>query len=117
MSHRIGILTGACAAALIALALPAHTAQPGGIEQAVEELGQLNGLALACRQGALTARVRELLIEVAPKERAIGEHFERATQEAYLEIGRSGGECPDGRTLAAQIDAAREALLHAVRQP
>lgn len=89
-------------------------AQPAeALPQAVLRLGELNGVALACQQKALTARLREIVIEIAPKERGIGEQFEQATNASFLEFGRSGASCPDGRSQAEQIAAAEAELRRA----
>ncbi len=84
------------------------------LQKAVTELGKLNGIALACKQGALSARLREAVIDLAPKERTIGEYFEQATNETFLSFGQNDEKCPDGKTLADQAAAAREALRQAV---
>lgn len=99
------------AAALAAAALSAGAEPRDGLEAAVSRLGELNGVALACKQGALAARVREIVIANAPKERGVGEFFEQATSSTFLAFGSSGSECPDGRSLAGQIDAAQQQLL------
>ena len=83
------------------------------LPQAVARLGELNGVALACQQKALTARLRDIVIEVTPKERGIGEQFEQATSASFLEFGRSGATCPDGRSLAERIAAAEAGLREA----
>ena len=72
-------------------------------EGAVRALGELNGVALACQQPALVARAREAVIDAAPKERAIGELFEKATSDSYLARLQGGAACPDGRSLAEQM--------------
>lgn len=84
---------------------------PVGEVQAAEEaspvvaLGRLNGTALACGQQALTNRIRDLVVNVAPKTREVGEEFEAATTEGFLSQGAEGMVCPDGKSLADQIDA------------
>jgi hypothetical protein len=80
------------------------------LRQAIGELGALNGIALACKQNALTARMREIMVDTVPKEREIGEVFEQATHVSFLDFGNSGKVCPDGKTLASDIDLAREKL-------
>ncbi len=80
------------------------------LHQAIGELGTLNGIALACKQNALTARMREIMVDTVPKERDIGEVFERATHTSFLDFGRSGKVCPDGKSLAGDIDLVREKL-------
>jgi hypothetical protein len=75
-------------------------------EAAVRALGRLNGEALACKQMALVDRVRISIVHEAPKTREIGEIFEAATTERFLELGQNQTACADGRSLAQQIDAA-----------
>ncbi|MCK9529860.1 MAG: hypothetical protein M0R77_04755 [Gammaproteobacteria bacterium] len=89
---------------------PAHAGSDEALRGAVTRLGELNGTALACGQGALVARLREIMVNTAPKQREIGEYFEIATNETFLSFGQSGRECPDGKALAMRIDAAREHL-------
>lgn len=87
-----------------------HAAAADTLQQAVSELGTLNGIALACKQGALTARMREIMVDTVPKERAVGEVFEQATQASFLSFGTAGQDCPDGKSLAGQVDRARDKL-------
>lgn len=76
---------------------------------AVQAMGRLNGIALACQQPALVARARNAVITTAPKTRGYGEIFENATNQAYLEQGK-GGECPDAATLASNLAAAEKRM-------
>lgn len=80
---------------------------------AVAELGRLNGIALACKQPALTTRLREIVIAVAPKVREIGEKFEQATSQSFLAQVQQNQPCPEGKALAASIDTAEAALKRA----
>ncbi len=93
---------------LAALCIPAHAADEG--PAAVAELGQLNGIALACQQPALVSRARNAIVTAAPKTRDIGEAFENATNAAYLEQGKGKTPCPDGATLASRIAAGEKRL-------
>ena len=77
---------------------------------AISELGELNGIALACQQPALVTRARNIVITAAPKTRDYGEIFENATNAAYLEQGKGKTACPDAPTLAARIAAAEKRL-------
>jgi len=90
-------------------------AQEAGSD-AIAALGRLNGVALACSQPALNARLREIIVNTAPKTRAAGEAFEQATQTAYLAHGQQGAACPDGKTLSEQIAAGEAALQQAYRK-
>ncbi len=84
------------------LAPAAHAEAPA----ALTSIGFLNGMALACQQPALVARLREAVVAYAPKQREVGEAFEQATNLAYLGYSNGGGVCPDGRTLAERVDGA-----------
>jgi len=81
-------------------------AQTAGGMAAVEQLGGVNGQALACKQVALSSQARSALIAVAPKTREVGEAFEAATNKAFL----APGGCGDRKRLAAEVDAAIVAL-------
>lgn len=102
-------LAGLLFASLIWQVSPAF-ASDSELPPAVSELGTLNGIALACSQPALSARARQIMIDTVPKERSIGEVFEQATQESFLAYGRDGKTCPDGKTLATQVDETRSKL-------
>ena len=96
-------------AALANSSMAADT-DPGTV--AVEALGRLNGIALACQQPALVTRARNAIITTAPKTRGYGEVFENATNAAYLEQGK-GATCPDAASLASNIAAAEQRMKSA----
>lgn len=91
-----------CSAALV---FPIGEVQAAEETSPVAALGRLNGTALACGQQALTNRIRDLVVNEAPKSREVGEEFEAATTEGFLSQGAEGVVCPDGKALADQIDA------------
>jgi len=93
--------------ALSAIAAPSLAADAGAV--AVEQLGRINGIALACQQPAIVSRARNSVQTTAPKTRAIGEIFEQATNGAFLEQGK-GLSCPDTATLAARLEMAEKEL-------
>lgn len=97
----------ACSLLLLA-GLPVAQADEG--TAAVEEIGRINGAALACAQPAIVSRARNTVTTTAPKTREIGEAFEAATNAAYLAQGQSA--CPDGAELSRRL-AAAEARLKA----
>lgn len=102
------LLAAACTFVVLGLA---HAEAPAAAQLApVAELGRLNGIALACSQPALTARLRDIVVAGAPKIREVGEAFEAASSRAFLEQGQGGRSCPDGRALAGAIAAAETAL-------
>ena len=106
-------------APLFALALAALTQSASAADQntvAISELGELNGIALACQQPALVTRARNAVVTTAPKTRGYGEVFETATNTAYLEQGK-GAACPDTAALASDIAAAEKRLQAAFPTP
>ncbi len=98
-------------AAALTLSSPAAFAGDAGTT-AIEALGKVNGIALACQQPAVASRARNALVTTAPKTRANGEIFENATNAAYLEQGK-GVACPDAATLANLVGAAEKGLQSA----
>lgn len=100
-------------AAALTVASPTTFAGDAGTT-AIEALGKVNGIALACQQPAISSRARNALVTTAPKTRANGETFENATNAAYLEQGK-GAACPDAATLAQLVDAAEKGLQSAFK--
>lgn len=92
--------------ALAGLSGPGFAADAGNA--ALESLGQINGIALACQQPAIASRARNAVQTTAPKARAYGEAFENATNAAYLAQGK--GSCPDAATLAGRLADAEKQL-------
>lgn len=104
-------LVAAGALLLAAMARPAWADELSPGMQAVQAIGRLNGIALACGQPALSARAGDAVVATAPKDRLTGSVFEEATNSAYLGQGRSGARpCPDGKGLAERIAAAEQEL-------
>jgi hypothetical protein len=100
------------AAPLLALTLCSIAPASGAADEssaAVQAMGRLNGIALACQQPALVSRARNAVITTAPKTRGYGEIFESATNEAYLEQGK-GTSCPDAGKLAKDLAAAEKRM-------
>jgi hypothetical protein len=98
-------------AAALTLSSPVTFASDAGTA-AIEALGKVNGIALACQQTAISSRARNALVTGAPKTRANGEIFENATNAAYLEQGK-GAACPDAATFSSLISAAEKGLQSA----
>ena len=102
-------------AALLTLpGFPAHAADPG--TGAIEAIGRINGMALACEQPAIASRARNAVTTTAPKTRANGETFENATNAAYLEQGK-GAPCPDTAGFNAALGDAEKKLQAAFPLP
>ncbi len=106
---------------LMLVALPSsHAADATAEAEAratVAELGQLNGVALACREPELSGRAKRLMLDHVPKLRDWGELYENATSQAFL---APPGGCPESALLRVRIElaAARIArLLPASQKP
>ena len=95
-------------AAALTLASPASFAGDAGTT-AIEALGKVNGIALACQQPAISSRARNALVTGAPKTRGNGEIFENATNAAYLEQGK-GAACPDTASFSKALGDAEKNL-------
>ena len=106
--------------ALLIVAPAGHAADAAAEAEAraaVTELGQLNGLALACREQELSGRAKRLMLDHVPKLRDWGELYENATHQAFL---APPGGCPETAMLRVRMElvAARIArLLPASPQP
>ena len=101
----------ALAAALLSLSVfPVHAAEPG--TAAIEAIGKINGMALACQQPAIASRARNAVTTTAPKTRANGEAFEDATSAAFLEQGK-GAVCPPDTASFVKAVAEAEKNLQA----
>lgn len=90
----------ALVAALAVTALPALAETADAGMAALQNLGQLNGQALACSQRAISGKAKSLTIKHSPKTRRYGEIFEEATSAAFLEQGKALAACPT----AAEFD-------------
>lgn len=96
------------AAALLSLSMSqVFATEPGAA--AIEALGKVNGMALACQQPAIASRARNALVTGAPKTRINGELFENATNAAYLEQGK-GAACPDTASFSKALGEAEKNL-------
>jgi len=103
------------AAALLCLSTNQAFAVEDG-NAAIEAIGKVNGMALACQQPAIASRARNALVNSAPKTRANGELFENATNAAYLEQGK-GAACPDTASFSKALGEAEKNLQAAFPTP
>ncbi len=62
--------------------------------QAIARMGELNGIALQCRYLDQMRRIKQVLIQNLPKQRALGEWFETTTQDSFMAFMQSDRECP-----------------------
>jgi hypothetical protein len=90
-------------AALALIVGPAVAAEPDAGIAVIQDLGRVNGQALACSQMATSGQAKKLMIKHSPKTRRYGEVFEEATNAAYLEQGKDQDSCPKLTDFSARI--------------
>ncbi len=89
---------------LMLLQAPA-TATAASQEQrldAIARMGELNGIALQCRYFVL---IRHL-----PKERALGEWFEKTTSDSFMDFMQKREECPGLIEFEQDLDQASQRI-------
>lgn len=93
---------------LLLLALPASADNDNpavaGLLDGARELGQSNGIALACGYTELSSKARAMMILRAPKTRRFGEAFEDASSAAFNKQSISGEACPEAVVLALKLE-------------
>jgi hypothetical protein len=94
---------------LIALSLaqflinPVHAQADPGL-QAITDLSQLNGQALACQEFKVATRAKYLMLQHSPKTARYGGVFDEGTHQAFVAQTRSPTPCPHANTLFAQLE-------------
>ncbi|WP_321528081.1 hypothetical protein [Sedimenticola selenatireducens] len=73
---------------------------------AIQKLGELNGVALNCHFLNETRRMKKALVLALPKRRQYGEAFDSATNTAFLKFIETKAECPAEAAFSQQVDAA-----------
>jgi len=73
---------------------------------AIQQLGELNGVALNCRFLNETQRMKKALVLALPKRRQYGEAFDSATNTAFLKFIETQSTCPVEAAFSQQVDAA-----------
>jgi hypothetical protein len=89
-------------AALALIAGPVAADSAAGFA-AIQDLGRVNGQALACSQMAISSQSKQLMIRHAPKTRLYGEAFEETTNAAFLRQGQGPDNCPQPVEFVARI--------------
>ncbi|RIX42541.1 MAG: hypothetical protein D3M94_18600 [Rhodocyclales bacterium GT-UBC] len=75
-----------------------------GLEE-IQDLGRINGEALACSQMGVSNQAKAMMIRHAPKTRSYGEVFESATSTAFLAQGEASLACPKEVEFSARLYA------------
>lgn len=86
------------------LAAPAAHAASTGVA-AIEQLGKLNGLALACREQGVATRAKELMLARAPRTAEYGTAYEQATQDGFMAQVKSQADCPAPDALVQRFES------------
>lgn len=82
----------------------------------VVALARLNGVALACSNSETALRIKNAMIQHAPKSPRYGVSFEQVTSTSFLDQLKLGpAACPDTPTLAGKVDETVEKLRSAVQ--
>jgi hypothetical protein len=92
-----------------ALLASAHAQADPGL-QAINDLAQLNGQALACQDLKVAGRAKGLMLAHAPKTARFGNAFEEGTQQSYLAQLRNESDCPDTATLSTRLNTLAQRL-------
>ncbi|MDH5570870.1 MAG: hypothetical protein OEY89_03830 [Gammaproteobacteria bacterium] len=79
-------------------------------QQSINNLGQLNGIALHCKYLALGQQIKQALVDNLPKERMLGELFDNSTNESFLEFIKQGSSCPAESAFTIQVNEAISTL-------
>jgi len=83
----------------------------------IQDIGRLNGQALACGQMAASGQAKTLMIKHAPKTRRYGEAFEEATNTGFLAQGKALDSCPSAAAVADQLTVLGARLRAALPTP
>ncbi len=84
---------------------PAGAATPDQLS-AIAGMGQLNGVALQCRYMDQMQRIKLTLVVHLPKQRVLGDWFEQATNDSFMNFMSNNSSCPDSQDFTQQVDAA-----------
>ena len=71
----------------------------------IEDLGEVNGQALACQELKAAGRAKNLMIAHAPKTARFGKIYEESTQQSYATQIKGNVACPDGASFAVQLES------------
>ncbi|RMG29594.1 MAG: hypothetical protein D6721_05690 [Gammaproteobacteria bacterium] len=94
-------------------ALGALAAPPAERAAALDRMGELNGVALACRFDDQMRRIKQALIDTLPKQRRLGARFQEKTNAAFMAFVQAGRTCPSPAGFAREVDRAVQRLEQA----
>ena len=73
-------------------------------------LGELNGIALHCGYIEQTRRMKRVLVNTLPKQRALGLAFDEATHKSFLGFIERQDSCMGEQELSSRVDMAVDRL-------
>ena len=88
-----------------ALAGPAGAATDAQ-EQAIRDLGAVNGVALNCGYFEQVKHMKHSMITAVPKMRTLGMVYEDATDESFKDFVKQDKTCPTKHELSKRVDKA-----------
>jgi hypothetical protein len=95
---------------LVALTAGSANAADAGLP-AIEQLGQINGQALACSEQDVAARAKQLMLIHAPRTSQYGTVYEQATQKGFMnQVQGQSSACPPAGVLAQRLDTVAKEL-------
>ncbi len=98
----------------LGLSAPLVLAEVPAVQQvALNKMGQLNGVALACREFAQSKRIKQALIDNLPKQRELGYLFDEKTNAAFLAFTAAHEPCPSPVAFSQEVGEAIEQLVKA----
>ena len=71
--------------------------------QSISRLGELNGISLKCHYLNEARKIKLSLAQSLPKQRGLGDLFEEETNRSFLELIKSGQNCPGEATIHEMI--------------
>lgn len=113
MNHRTHFAVALGLACTLLTPAQAQSQTPTPIElglQAIAELAQINGQALACQDRQAAGRAKNLMIAHAPKTARFGSVYEEGTQQSYTAQMNSTLACPDAPSFSVRLDALAKRL-------
>jgi len=74
--------------------------------KAIENIGELNGVALQCSYIDKVRVIKLALVKNLPKQRILGQWFEDATNKSFINFMETGKQCPRIDLFSTNVDAA-----------
>jgi hypothetical protein len=93
---------------------PAWSANQDHVHEAVDQLGELNGIALQCRYIDQVRRMKSAVVAHVPKQRLYGQAFDEATNRSFLKFIEEERTCPSEPTFEREVGHRIDVLQNSV---